>query len=202
MKTIIIGATGTIGKAITSLIREKGNDVIEASRSVENHIDIEIPKSIDEFFSKQDSVDAIICVAGDASFGSLNSLTDEQIDLGLKSKLLGQINVVRKGISKLNPNGVIVITGGMLAYSPWPETSNIATANAGLEGFTKAVALELTEGRRIVIVHPPFISETAEAMGMATTPWPNSSEVANIYLKSVEGKENGEAIFVDGYLPK
>jgi NAD(P)-dependent dehydrogenase (short-subunit alcohol dehydrogenase family) len=202
MKTIIIGSTGTIGKAITSLIREKGNDVIEASRSVENHIDIEIPKSIEEFFSKQDSVDAIICTAGNASFGALNVLTDDQIEIGLKSKLLGQINVVRKGVPKLNPNGVIILTGGMLAYSPWPETSNIATVNAGLEGFTRATALELTEGRRILIVHPPLISETAQAMGMDTTPWPNSLTVANTFVKALDGNANGEALFIDGYEPK
>lgn len=201
MKAIVIGATGTIGKAVTSLFREKGHEVVAASRSSEYPVDIDQPASIDQFYSKLDAVDAIICAAGNASFGALKNLTDEQIALGLHSKLLGQINVARKGIAKLKPNGVIVLTGGMLAYTPWPETTNIAAVNAGVEGFTKAAALELEEGKRILIVHPPFVRETAQAMGMEASPWPGAATVAATYLKAVEGNANGEVVFVEGYQP-
>ena len=46
----------------------------------------------------------------------LIKLTDEQVHFSLSSKLQGQINVVRKGLPYLRPNGVFVITGGFLAY--------------------------------------------------------------------------------------
>jgi len=201
MKTIVIGATGTIGKAVADLLSEKGHEVVGASRSSANSIDIDNPASIDGFFAETEDVDAIICAAGNASFGALKDLTDEQIELGLKSKLLGQINVVRKGISKLNPNGVIILTGGILAYTPWPETTNIATVNAGVEGFVKAAALELDEERRVLVVHPPLVKETAEAMGMDASPWPEAAKVAGTYLNAIAGNENGKAVFVEGYAP-
>jgi len=201
MKTIVIGATGTIGEAVTNLLRKEGYEVTGTCRSKEPSIDIEKPESIDDFFAKAGEVDCIICAAGNAHFGPLKNMTEEQMELGLHSKMLGQMNVVRKGMEKLKPNGVFVLTGGILAHKPWPETSNIAAVNAGLEGFTKATALELEEGRRIVIVHPPFISETAEAMGMDASPWPDAATAAKAYLKAIEGDANGEAVFVGGYTP-
>ncbi len=201
MKVLVIGASGTIGKAVAQLFKDKGYEVNEASRSTQPGVDFTNPAAIDEFYSQLDEVDAIVTTAGDAAFVSLDKLTEEQIQLSLNSKLMGQINMVRKGLSKLRANGVFVITGGMLAYSPWPQTSMITMVNGGLEGFAKAAALDLTEGRRIVIVHPPWVAETAAALGMDATPWPNAAKTAEAYLAAIEGSKNGEPIFVEGYSP-
>jgi NAD(P)-dependent dehydrogenase (short-subunit alcohol dehydrogenase family) len=201
MKIVVIGATGTIGKAVSSLLEEKGHEVIATSRSSEFSVDFTSASSIDRFYESIGEVDAIITTAGDASFVSLDKLSDADIELSLHSKLMGQINMVRKGLTKLKPGGVFVITGGMLAYSPWPQTSMITMVNLGLEGFTKAAALDLTEGRRIVVVHPPWVAETATALGMDATPWPNAAKVAEAYLTAVEGEQNGVPVFVEGYQP-
>lgn len=64
-------------------------------------------------------------------------------------------------MNNLNAGGVFIITRGILAYSPMSLTSMIAMVNAGLEGFAGAGALELTEERRIIIVHPAWVAETA-----------------------------------------
>jgi NAD(P)-dependent dehydrogenase (short-subunit alcohol dehydrogenase family) len=201
MKVIVLGATGTIGNAITTLLKQKGHEVIEGSRSTNPGVNMVDPASIDAFFEQVGAVDAIISAAGEAAFVALDQLTDEHIQLSLNSKLLGQINIVRKGLSKLRPNGVAVITGGMLAYTPWPKTAMIAMVNAGLEGFVKAAALDLTEGRRSVIVHPPWVAETAAQLGMDPSPWPNAAQTAEAYLAALEGKMNGEPVFVEGYSP-
>lgn len=52
-----------------------------------------------------------------------------------------------------------------------------------------------------MIVHPPWIAETAAKLGMDTTPWPNAAEAAHAYLQAVEGNRNGEPVFVEGYKP-
>lgn len=201
MKAVVVGASGTIGKAITQLLKDKGYEVVEASRSTQPGINIEDPSSIDNFYAGLGQVDAVICAAGDAAFVSLDKLTDQQIQLSINSKLLGQVNLVRKGLSNLKPNGVFVITGGILAYTPWPQTSMITMVNAGLEGFARAAALDMTEGRRIVIVHPPWVAETAAKLGMDATPWPNAAKTAQAYLNAVEGDQNGVPLFVEGYKP-
>ena len=196
-KTVIIGATGTIGKAVSQQFTEKGYEVIATSRKSTPAIDIENKESVDNFFADKKDLDAIICAAGNASFGAFSKLTDEQINIGLNSKLMGQVNICRKGLEALKPNGAIILTGGIFAHNPWPETSNIAMVNAALEGFVKAVALELTEGRRILVVHPPFVKETAQAMGMDSSQCPSAMEVARVYVRGLEGKETGKAIYVE-----
>ncbi|QMU31387.1 short chain dehydrogenase [Adhaeribacter radiodurans] len=201
MKIIVIGATGTIGKEVVKLLQANGHEVVAASRSSQPSVDFTNAASIDAFYNQVEEVDAIITVAGDAAFVALDKLTDADIQLSLQSKLMGQINMVRKGLSKLRPNGVFVITGGFLAYAPAPQTAMITMVNAGLEGFAKAAALDLTEGRRIVIVHPPWVAETAAAIGMDASPWPSAAEVAETYLQVVEGKETGQPVFVEGYAP-
>ncbi|AEV31142.1 short chain dehydrogenase [Owenweeksia hongkongensis] len=196
-KAVVIGATGTIGKAVNQQLTEKGYDVIATSRKSNPTLDIENKESIDKFFADKKDVDAVICVAGDASFGAFSNLTDEQINVGINSKLMGQINICRKALKALKPNGGIILTGGIFAHKPWPETTNIAMVNAALEGFVKALALELTEGRRILVVHPPFVKETAQAMGMDSSNCPPAIEVARAYVRGLDGKETGKAVYVD-----
>ncbi len=201
MKIVVVGATGTIGKEVAKLLKENGQDVVEASRSSQPAVDFTNTASIDAFYEQIDEVDAIITVAGDAAFVALDKIGEADIQLSLHSKLMGQINMVLKGLKKLRPNGVFVITGGFLAYSPAPQTAMIAMVNAGLEGFAKAAALDLTEGRRIVIVHPPWVAETAAALGMDASPWPSAAEVAKTYLQAVVGNATGQPVFVEGYEP-
>lgn len=201
MKVLVVGSSGTIGKQVTKLLKEKGHEVIGASRSTTPALDITSPSNIGTFYSNLGEVDAIICTAGDAAFSFLNKVSDKEIQLTVNSKLLGQVNLVRKGLNNLRPGGVFVITGGILAYSPIPQTSLIAMVNAGLEGFTRAVALELTEGRRIVIVHPDWVAETAAKIGMDPSPFPDAAKTAKAYLEALEGTKNGEPIFVEGHKP-
>jgi len=201
MRIIVVGATGTIGKAVAQLLKDKGHEVIEGSRSTQPAIDLTDPSSIEAFYKQVGEVDAIVSAAGDAAPGPLDKLTDEQVQFSVNSKLQGQINVVRKGLPYLRPNGVFVITGGFLAYKPAPQTSMYAIANSGLEGFAKAAALDLTEGRRIVIVHPPWVAETAAALGMDPSPWPSAAKTAEAYLAAIEANKNGQPVFVEGYDP-
>ena len=201
MKVLLVGSTGIIGIAIADLLKEKGYEVIEASRSSNPALDITDTNNIEFFYSNLGPVDAIICAAGDAAFAPLNKASEEDIELTVNSKLLGQVNLVRKGLNNLRRGGVFIITGGMLAYSPMQQTSLIAMVNAGLEGFARAVAIELTEDRRIVVVHPAWVAESAAKAGMDPALFPDAAETAKAYLTALEGKMNGSPVFVEGNRP-
>lgn len=202
MKILLIGSTGLLGKEVLQLGLKNGFTIVGASRKSSPPLNIDDVESIEEYFAQSAFFDAIICVAGHGSWGKLNDLSDEQIMTGVNSKLTGQVNVVRKGLKKLNPNGIIILTGGLLAYNPWLGTSNIAMANGGLTSFVKAVALELDHGKRISIVHPPAIRETAVKMRQNPTPFPPAAKVAEAYIETLSNPLSGNAIFVEGYEPK
>jgi NAD(P)-dependent dehydrogenase (short-subunit alcohol dehydrogenase family) len=201
MNVLLIGASGTIGKAVDHLFTEQGFTLIGASRSTQPGVDFTDLASIDAFYGQIGDLDAMLIVGGDAAFGPLDQLTDSQIELTLSSKLMGQINMARRGIARLRPNGVLVMTGGILAYTPWPGTSMVAMVNAGLEGFVRAAALDMTQGRRLVIVHPPLVAETAGLFGLDSTQYPTAATVARAYLEAVTSGRNGTAVFVSGYAP-
>lgn len=57
MNTLIIGATGTIGKEITKLCNERGDTVIAASRKGNPSININNVQSIDDFFENYPSLE-------------------------------------------------------------------------------------------------------------------------------------------------
>lgn len=201
MNVLVIGATGTIGKEIVNLGKSNGHKMVSASRKSEAAINIEDGASLKNYFNHAPAFDAIICAAGTASFGKFSDLNADQIKVGINSKLMGQLNLVKEGLQKLKPGGSILLTGGMLAYAPWPETSNIAMVNAGLEGFVKAVALEKEDNKKVGIVHPPLVKETAEAMGLDGSPWPSASTVAETYLNALTKESNEVVHFVNGYEP-
>jgi NAD(P)-dependent dehydrogenase (short-subunit alcohol dehydrogenase family) len=202
VKAAIIGATGLIGKAVATLLEEKGHEVIRVSRHTQPGVDISDPASIDGFYKAIGEVDAVISAsAGAVSFDTVNNLTDEGILRDIRSKLLGQVDLVRKGLSVVRSGGVFILTGGMLAYDPWPKTSVISMVNAGLEGFTRGAALDLKDTHRVVIVHPPAVREWAIQMGMDGAIWPDAVKVAETYLRALNGKMTGQAVFVEGYQP-
>jgi NAD(P)-dependent dehydrogenase (short-subunit alcohol dehydrogenase family) len=70
----------------------------------------------------------------------------------------------------------------------------ISLVNAGLEGFTRAAALEAPRGIRVNVVSPPWVTETLAAMGMDKSIGLPAVTVARAYVRAIEGKETGAVI--------
>ncbi|MDQ0596647.1 dTDP-4-dehydrorhamnose reductase [Streptomyces canus] len=73
MKTLVIGATGTIGRAVAERL-EPEHEVIRASRNSGTRVDLETPVSIDALFATVGTVDAVICCAAGGQLTPLASL--------------------------------------------------------------------------------------------------------------------------------
>jgi len=139
-------------------------------------------------------VDSILCIAGEAKWAPFDELTEEDYDLGLKSKLMGQVNLVRLGRSVLKPSGSITLTTGILADHPVNMTTSAAMVNGGIHSFVKAVSLELRESMRINAVSSGMVEEAAEkyeAYFPGHNPVP-MWKVKNAYSRSVHGLETGQ----------
>jgi len=198
MKILIIGGNGTIGKRVSAHFAAE-NDVIIAGRtSGDVKVDIADSDSIKAMFSNTGNVDAIICVAGEAKWANFNELTEEDFYIGLKSKLMGQVNLVHIGQKYLNPNGSITLSTGILADDPVVMTSSAAMVNGGIHSFVRAVALEITNGIRVNVVSLGLVEDAYykyKDFFPGHNPIP-TEKVVNAYVRSVLGKNHGEIIRV------
>jgi NAD(P)-dependent dehydrogenase (short-subunit alcohol dehydrogenase family) len=193
VKILIVGAHGTIGQEVVRAFSES-NEVVEASRSRGVKVDIRDVTSIRAMFKTVGKVDAVISAAGSGAWKPLAQLTDEDFAASLAYKLMGQVNIIRYGFESVSDKGSITVTSGVLSKSPMESGAAISLVNAGLEGFTRAAALEAPRGIRVNVVSPPWVSETLKAMGQDPKHGMPAATVARAYVESVNGKQTGKVI--------
>jgi len=196
MKIIIIGGNGTIGKTVSAHFTKKHEILIGGRSSGDIIVDIADSNSIEAMFASVGKVDAVVCIAGEAKWAAFDAMTEEDFDIGLRSKLMGQVNLVRVGQNYLNAGGSFTLTTGILADHPVGLTTSPAMVNGGIHSFVKAVALELKNGIRINVVSSGLVEDAVEkyeAYFPGHNPIP-MKKVINGYVKSVEGKGTGEII--------
>jgi NAD(P)-dependent dehydrogenase (short-subunit alcohol dehydrogenase family) len=196
MKILIIGGKGTIGKKVSDHFSKKHEIIIGGRNSGDVIVDIADSKSIEKMFASVGNVDAVVCIAGEAKWAAFDSMTEKDFYIGLNSKLMGQVNLVRIGQSYLNSGGSFTLTTGILADHPVVLTTSAAMVNGGIHSFVKAVSLELKHGIRINAVSSGLVEDAVqkyEAYFPGHNPIP-MKKVINGYVKSVEGKGTGEII--------
>lgn len=192
-KVIVVGATGTIGTAVSKALAAANYEVVHTSRNGPVRVNLDDPGSIKALFTSIRDVDAVICVAASVKLTPLAQLSDEDIALGLKSKLLGQIALLRCAANFLNDGGSVTLTGGTFK-EPLAGSALGALVNAGLEGFVRAAALELPRGLRVNLVSPGWVKETLAKLDMDSTAGTAVSVVAHAYVEAVEGVMQGQTI--------
>ncbi|MDH7445584.1 short chain dehydrogenase [Aquimarina sp. 2201CG14-23] len=158
MKILIIGATGTIGKEIYDHLKEN-HEVYAAHRNSDSYpIDITNKDSIKSLFDTLPKLDAVINAAGTASWKHFSDLSEEDYYVGIKSKLMGQVNLVHIAKDYLNENAVITLTTGILAEHYEPNTTALSLVNGAIHSFVNSAAKELERGIRLNVVAPGAIA--------------------------------------------
>lgn len=193
MVILVIGATGTIGKAVVAAL-EGEHEIVAVTRHSSPSVDITDPASIERMYAAVGQVDAIVSVAGSGAFKPLEQLGDDDFERSLRDKLMGQVNVIRRGFASVRDGGSITVTSGVLAKAPMNGSAAISLVNAGLEGFTRAAALEAPRGIRVNVVSPPWVTETLIAYGMDPSIGLPAETVAQAYVRAVTGDGTGEVI--------
>jgi NAD(P)-dependent dehydrogenase (short-subunit alcohol dehydrogenase family) len=195
-RIVVFGATGTIGKAVVDALSPKYEVIQVSNRQGVYRVDLADTGSVREVFKAIEKVDGIISAAGAARFAPLEKLSDEDFSFSIANKLMGQVNLARIAMDYLNDNGSITLTSGILSHQPMFGSAAISLVNAGLEGFARAAALEAPRGIRVNVVSPPWVIETLIALNMDPSIGKPAFEVAQAYVKSVEGRQSGQVIEV------
>lgn len=192
MKVLVIGATGTIGKAVVKELAAR-HEVIEASRNSKVYpVDVTQPACIAALFEKTGMVDAIIAATGGLHLGPLSEMSGEQFRIGLNGKLMGQVELTLIGQKYLNDGGSITLTSGI--DQPIRFGANASTVNHAVEGFVLGAAIELPRSLRINVVSPTVLQESMPTygpyfIGFEAVP---AARVALAYARSVDGAQTGQ----------
>ena len=198
MKIIVVGATGTIGSAVTKELGGRHDIVKVGGASGDVQMDMTSSDSIRRMYETIGKVDAVISTAGNAQFGPLEKLTQKEFEVGISSKFLGQVNLVLLGRDFVNDGGSFTLTSGILSQDPIPGGAAVTPINAAVEGFVLGASIEMPRGLRINAVSPGVLEESMEKIGAffrGHVPVPGW-KVALAYCKSVEGLLNGQVFRV------
>ena len=198
MKIVVIGATGTIGKAVVDALAGRHEVIKVGKRGGDRQVDITDSESIRRLFEQIGRFDALVSAAGKVHFGELSAMTEKEMAVGLKDKLMGQVNLVLIGQDHVNDQGSFTLTSGLLSHDPIRYGASASLVNGAIDAFVRAAAIELPRGVRINAISPGLLTESLGAYGdyfrgHETVP---ASRVANAYVKSVEGRLTGRVIDV------
>jgi NAD(P)-dependent dehydrogenase (short-subunit alcohol dehydrogenase family) len=168
--------------------------VIAASRKGKLKVDITDTASMRRLFDQVGTIDAIACAAGSVHFGALAEMTEEKFAIGLRDKLMGQVNLAMLGVDRLSDGGSITLITGVLAEQPIRYGASASMVNGALEAFVRAAAIELPRGIRINAVSPNVFTESMPGYapffrGFEAIP---VARAALAYSRSIEGAQTGQ----------
>ncbi len=198
MKVLVIGASGTIGKAVANALAARHEVIGAGTQSGDYRADIADIGQVRALFAQVGKVDAVVVAAGAVHFAPLSEFTPEQFQVGINSKLMGQVNVALVAPEYLNDGGSITLTSGILSEQPIRFGAGATLVGGAIDAFARAAAIELPRGLRINVVSPTVLEESWPKYGpyfagFETAP---ASRVALAYSRSVEGAQTGQVLKV------
>lgn len=198
MKILVIGASGTIGKFVATTLSERHEIVKAGSKSGDVQVDIKDSGSIRKMFDNVGKIDAVVSAVGKVHFGEFAKMTEAEIGIGIKDKLMGQVNLVLAGRDFVKDDGSFTLTSGVLSHDPIRFGVGASLVNGAIDSFVRAAAIEMPRGIRINSISPGVLEESLPSygpyfLGHDAVP---GKRVANAYVKSVEGLLTGQIISV------
>lgn len=182
---VITGATGGIGKALSSRLDELGASLYLVGRNktalsvlnksltrsqrtftadLNNTADRKafvnaVKSSLAE--SKSD-LDIIINLAGVSCFSLLEDMSDDDLDILIETNLLTPIKLTHDLLPLMSPDGSRIINvGSTLGAIGYPGYSAYCASKFGLRGFTEALRRELSDSNIKVQYIAPRATRTA-----------------------------------------
>lgn len=192
---IIVGASGTMGRHLTTAFEQEHEVITAASKGCDVQVDITSTESIENMYKQVGSFDALISTAGPTFVGPWNKLSDKEFRRGVEGKMMGQINLVLIGQHYINPKGSFTLITGALSHDPQKNFANASAANGAVEGFVRAAAIELENGIRINAVSPTVIENSPQYFPFFPGDIPvTMQELEYGFRKAVFGANTGQVI--------
>ncbi|MHC9237751.1 SDR family oxidoreductase [Pseudooceanicola sp. 502str34] len=155
---LVIGGSSGIGFGVAKAARSVGADVTIASRDAQKvadattrmgggegvTLDTSDAEALEAFFATR-SFDHVFCSAASTKVAAVKELPLEAAYASFNSKFWGAYRVARA--AQVNAGGSITLVSGFLSVRPKPGAAIQGAINAGIEGLTRGLALELAPVR-------------------------------------------------------
>jgi len=196
-RILLVGAGGVIGKHLVAALTPNYEIVRAGHSGPDLALDLNDAGALVAKLKSAGPLDAVISTAGRANFVPLSAVPPAGIEaspygLGLKDKLLGQVNLALAAREVLSEGGSIILTTGTTNETPVLGGSSLSMVNGAIEAWVRAAATEL-RGIRINAVSPSLIEGTS---GPALAAFPgfevvSGQKMAYAYIRCLESGING-----------
>jgi NAD(P)-dependent dehydrogenase (short-subunit alcohol dehydrogenase family) len=211
---LVTGGNRGIGHAIADKFRREGVNVLSPGRA---EMDLLSNCSIDNYLAGLDgSVDILINNAGINPLGTAAEFTDTDLEATLQVNLVAPLRLIRALAPAMTERrfGRIVNISSIWSAVSKPRRTVYSTAKSGINGMTRAVAIELAQYNVLVnAVAPGFVSTSLTRQNnspeeleriAATIPCgrlAEPSEIAALVLFLCSDQNSyitGQTLFIDG----
>lgn len=174
---VVVGGSSGIGGAVTTLLSERGADLVVSGRNrkslekirtqnpgVRNvaAFDFTNEREVESFFRSVGEFDHLVVVAaGSPSTGPfLEDESMQNIRGYIDQKLWGVIYTAYYGVPKIRDKGSIVFFIGGAGRRAFPGCTPLAIVNTAIVGFAKTLAVEI-KPKRVNVVCPGVVATDA-----------------------------------------
>ena len=166
-KTLIVGGTKGIGKAVVDILPE--DQCVVLSRNPSSHANHIVCDILQDELPEFDNLTGIVYCPGTINLKPFHRLSEEDFQRDFQVNVIGAVRVLQKYFRTLKRNnGAVVLFGTVATRQGMPFHASIAAAKGGIEALGKSLAAEWAPEIRVNVVSPSLTS-TSLAEGLLNT---------------------------------
>ena len=191
LRVLITGCTGNLGQACLAYARQHDWEFARVSRSY--GLDLTNWEATNKYISSSISYDLVIMAHGVHRIINVANTVESDYNYVLDNNLASCVSLTSALLrhSKLNAGGLLVYCSSLQATHTRAKRALYSAAKAGLEGYMRGVAAELTGSRRALALRLGQLEtqmtdvkldseEVARLQARCYTPWNKTMDIARL----------------------
>lgn len=172
--SLIVGGTSGIGLHLAGVLAGRGGEVIVTGRDQARAdaaarqtggrtrglaLDLANPGEIAGRLANLGTVKNLVIAAIERDDNSVRSFDFARAQRLVTLKLVGYPEVVHVLAPRFDPQGSIVLFGGLAKERPYPGSTTVTTVNGGVNNMVKTLAVEMAPVR-VNAIHPGIVGDS------------------------------------------
>jgi NAD(P)-dependent dehydrogenase (short-subunit alcohol dehydrogenase family) len=171
---MVVGGTSGLGLEVARHYVEQGREVVVTGRDADHAAKVAAElggaaRGVGFDLTRPETIGGALAEVGPVEHLVLAAITrDENTATGydfasslqlVTLKLVGYLEVVHALLSRIPPDGSIVVFGGLAKDRPYPGSMTVSTVNGGVTGMINVLASEIAPVR-VNAIHPGIVGDS------------------------------------------